>query len=166
MRLVGFVARAMAASLVFGFALGAIDPASAQTRARGAGSDCASLSELEFQTMAEELTTRIFTDQSFIDVTAGGRPSVVIGDLANDSHSYRLETDVMFNALRNVLVRSQAVRLFAPGADFPDLTLAAQLTSTYVRGNGGVRDASYTLNITLTRLNGEYLGAWSVQRSC
>lgn len=165
MQFVTVTFRALLGVFAFMMALSAADPASAQTRARG-DSDCASLSELEFQEMAEELFTRIFTDQAFVDVTQGGRPSVVIGDLANDSHSYRLETDVMFNALRNVIIRSQAVRLFASGADFPDLALAAQLTSTYIRNNRGVRDASYTLNITLTRLNGEYLGAWSVQRSC
>jgi len=157
--------RSVLAFAAFACAFAVALPASAQTRARG-DSDCSSLSEFEFQTMAEELFTRIFTDPAFIESTSGGRPSVVIGDLDNDSHSYRLETDVMFNALRNVIIRSQAVRLFAPGADYPDLTLAAQLTSTYIRNNGGVRDASYTLNITLTRLNGEYLGAWSVQRSC
>lgn len=157
--------RALAGAVALVIAVSAADPADAQTRGR-ADSSCASLSETEFQTMAEELFTRIFTDAAFVDVTQGGRPSVVIGDLANDSHSYRLETDVMFNALRNVLIRSQAVRLFTPGADFPDLTMAAQLTSTYIRENRGARDASYTLNITLTKPNGEYVGAWSVQRSC
>ncbi|MBC7768831.1 MAG: hypothetical protein H7124_08585 [Phycisphaerales bacterium] len=149
----------------FAFAFAFAPPASAQSRDRGAA-DCSGLTEFEFQTMAEELFTRIYTDPAFIEGTTAARPSVVIGDLANDSHSYRLEADVMVNALRNVIIRSQAVRLFAPGADYPDLTLAAQLTSTYIRNNGGARDASYTLNITLTKLNGEYLGAWSVQRSC
>lgn len=165
MRLISQMFRALIGVTAFVVALGAANVADAQSRARS-DSSCASLSETEFQTMAEELFTRIFTDPAFIDVTQGGRPSVVIGDLANDSHSYRLETDVMFNALRNVLIRSQAVRLFTPGADFPDLTMAAQLTSTYIRENRGARDASYTLNITLTKPNGEYVGAWSVQRSC
>lgn len=165
MKLSGNLLRSLFCGLAVMFAMVIASPAEAQTRARG-DSNCAALSEQEFQQMAEELFNRIFSDDNFVDATAGGRPSVVIGDLANDSHSYRLETDVMFNALRNIIIRSNAVRLFAPGADFPDLTLAAQLTSTYVRENRGVRDASYTLNITLTKLNGEYLGAWSVSRSC
>lgn len=151
--------RLLVALAVFFAAFGAsAPPASAQA--------CAALNDMEFQTMAEELFTIIFSDPAFIESTQGGRPSVVIGDVVNNSHSYTLETDPMFNALRNVLVRSQAVRLMMRGADYPDLTLAAELTSTITRERGGVRRSAYTLNITLTTLAGEYLGAWSVQRNC
>ncbi|MBX3430242.1 MAG: hypothetical protein KF779_11745 [Hyphomonadaceae bacterium] len=156
--------RVVFCAILMAFVAGSPFPADAQRRDNHPG--CATLDEFEFAEMAEELFTRIFSDQNFVDATANGRPSVVIGDLSNDSHSYRLEPDVMFNQLRNILIRSQAVRLFAPGADFPDLTMAAQLTSTYERGRGGAQSSAYTLNITLTKLNGEYLGAWSVSRSC
>lgn len=165
MSLFGKFARTFLGALIAVFVMGVASPADAQRRG-SSNAGCASLNEFEFAEMAEELFTRIFSDQNFVDATAGGRPSVVIGDLANDSHSYRLEPDVMFNQLRNILIRSQAVRLFAPGADFPDLTMAAQLTSTFQRGSGGAQNSAYTLNITLTKLNGEYLGAWSVSRSC
>ncbi|MBL8546380.1 MAG: hypothetical protein JNL81_07935 [Hyphomonadaceae bacterium] len=125
---------------------------------------CTNLSQAEFQQMAEQLFGRIFTDEAFIEVAGDTRPSVVIGDVVNDSHSYLMETDVMFNSLRNVIVASRAVRLFAPGAD-ADITIASQLTSTYLRGDRGATQSNFTLNVTLTRLNGEYLGAWDVNRA-
>jgi hypothetical protein len=115
--------------------------------------------------MAQDLFAQIFTDEAFLEQAGGGRPGVVIADVDNDSHSTELETDVMFNALRNAIVRSRAVDLYARGADGAGIVIAAQLTSTYLRGERGRRQSNFTLNITLTALDGRFIGAWDVSRA-
>lgn len=126
---------------------------------------CTNLSEAQFQQMAEQLTNEVFTDETFIELSAVDRPRMVIGDIENLSHSYQLEVDMMFNVFRNILVSSRAVRLYARGADDIDLILAGDLTSTYLRAAGSPTDVSFTLHLTLTRPDGEFLGAWQNTRA-
>lgn len=124
---------------------------------------CTNLSEAQFQQMAEQLASDVFMDEAFLELAANDRPRVVIGEIVNDSHSYQLEADAMMMVLRTVLVSSRAVRLFASGAD-ADLILTAQLTSTYLRGERST-DTSFTFHLTLTRPDGEFLGAWQNTRA-
>jgi hypothetical protein len=121
----------------------------------GSALACTGIGEPEFLQMAEELITRVLSDEAFMSLTENERPRVQIGDLLNNSHSYRLETDSMFRAFRNILVRSQAVRLFAPDAEPPaDLTLSARLSSTYL-SRDDAQEAAFTLNVSLTTISGE-----------
>ena len=125
---------------------------------------CTELSQAEFRQMSEVLITNMLTSPAFIELTEfGDRPRMVLGDMDNDSPCISCEVDMMVNAFRNALVNSGAVRVMARGAD-ADLILAAQLTGTLIR-NGRDTDARFTLNITLTKLDGEYLGAWDEARA-
>ncbi len=116
-----------------------------------------------YSQMANEVAQKLLADPVLQSKTGLGRKArVVIGDISNDTTSYELRVEDIFNEIRNQLVSSGQVELYAPGQLDVDLIVSPQLTS---RPKPDDRHRHcYILNLTLNTPSGQFVAALDSRR--
>ncbi len=119
----------------------------------------------QFIQMADEATRKVLMSNGFLEITSSSeKPRLVLGDIVNNTYDENILVRDIYDKIKEVLVESSTVRMLAPGSPRFDLIIAPELTQTII-GEGKKKEYTYTLKLTLSRLDGEYVGAWSVDRS-
>jgi len=117
-----------------------------------------------FRELADEVSDKIIASPAFRAKAEGGRKArIVIGDVRNNSDDEQIRVEDIFNDIRNRIVAGGQARLFATGELNVDLIIAPELTSR-IRGTGGTRQHCFTLQLTLTTVDGEYIAALGAER--
>ena len=118
-----------------------------------------------FTGMADEVAAKMLASPAFQAKTGSGRKArIVIGDVTNNSDDEGIRVDDIFNEIRNQIVGAGTARLFAPGELNVDFIIAPELTSIMRPDEHGRRRRCFTLQLTLTTVSGEFVGAHSESR--
>lgn len=140
----------------------ALSPPSAEAqRRRGDVEVVRNIGMPEYIAMANEVTAQLLASPRFANL-AGQEAKVVLGVPTNNSANWNLRVQDIFDTVRNTLANSGTVRVFGTGYTDVDYVLNSEFTSTRTQGRN---ESTLTYTLTLTTLEGEYLGAWSAHRA-
>jgi hypothetical protein len=115
----------------------------------------------EYIAMANEVTEELLASPRFANI-AGQEAKLVLGVPMNNSANWNLRVQDIFDTVRNRLANSGTVRVFGTGYTDVDYVLNSEFSSTRTQGRN---ESTLTYTLTLTTLEGEYLGAWSAHRA-
>lgn len=113
-----------------------------------------------YDQVGADVAQKLLDSPALQSKSGSGKVRIVIGDVVNDSDNYGIRVEDIFNQIRDKLVSSGLVRLYAPGELDVDFIIAPQLTSRRKDG----RHECYTLNLTITAPSGEYIASMSAER--
>ncbi|MEL6415400.1 MAG: hypothetical protein AAFQ15_10730, partial [Pseudomonadota bacterium] len=105
----------------------------------------------------------VASEAFFTIISAPEKPKIVLGDIENESDNENIFVGDMRQKMRQIMVNTGAVRMFDPGIDDFEYILSPVLNSSTLRA-GGVIERTYTLGMTVTTIEGEYIGEYSVDR--
>ena len=118
----------------------------------------------QFVQMSEHLANDFVASQAFLELaSADEKPRVVLGDIENYTDNENIFVGDMRQKMRQIMVNTGVIRVFDPGITEFDYILSPVLNSSTLR-DSGVTERSYTLGMTLTTIEGEYIGEYSVDR--
>mgnify|MGYP001803036602 CR=1 FL=1 len=112
----------------------------------------------QFVQMSEQLANDFVASEAFLTIiSAPEKPKIVLGDIENESDNENIFVGDMRQKMRQIMVNTGAVRMFDPGIDDFEYILSPVLNSSTLRA-GGVIERTYTLGMTVTTIEGEYIG--------
>jgi hypothetical protein len=117
----------------------------------------------EYIDMANEVTDQLLASPRFAHLAEQQTQArVVLGIPQNNSANWNLRVQDIFDTVRNRLANSGYVRVFGTGYTEAEYILSSEFTSTRTQGRN---ESTLTYTLTLTTLEGEYVGAWSAHRA-
>ena len=118
----------------------------------------------QFVQMSEQLANDFVASDAFLTLaSAEEKPRIVLGDIENYSDNENIFVGDMRQKMRQIMVNTGVVRVFDAGIDDFDYILSPVLNSSTLRA-GGIIERTYTLGMTVTTIEGEYIGEYSVDR--
>lgn len=121
----------------------------------------------QFVQMAEEAANDLVFSRAFEKRIAnpGSPPRLVIGNIRNDTDNENILVGDMVQKMREILVRTGAVRVFTADATDFDFVLAPRLTSSTLRSISRKEiERSYSFSFQITTIDGEYITEESVDK--
>lgn len=118
----------------------------------------------QFVQMSEQLANDFVASDAFLELaSASEKPRVVLGVIENYTDNENIFVGDMRQKMRQVLVNTGIVRVFDEGINDFDYIISPVLNSSTLRASG-VIERTYTLGMTVTTAEGEYIGEYSVDR--
>ncbi len=118
----------------------------------------------EYVDMANEVADQLLQSQRIQEIaTRAEAAKVVLGVPLNNSARWDVRVADIFDTVRNRLVSEGRMRVFSTGATDVEYILTSEFTTTRTAGRRNENVITYTL--TLTTIEGEFIGAYSSHRA-
>ncbi len=118
----------------------------------------------EYIDMANEVSDQLLASQRIQAIAQRSEAAkIVLGIPNNNSARWDVQVQDIFDTVRNRLVSEGRMRVFSTGATDVEFILTSEFTSTRTAGRRNENVLTYTL--TLTTIEGEFIGAYSSHRA-
>jgi|CXWL01.1.fsa_nt_gi hypothetical protein len=118
----------------------------------------------EYIDMANEVAAQLLQSQRIQEITARAEAAkLVLGIPQNNSARWDVQAEDIFDTVRNRLVSEGRMRVFSTGATDVEYIVTSEFTSTRTVGRRNENVLTFTL--TLTTIEGEFIGSYSSHRA-
>ena len=120
----------------------------------------AGLTTADYSAFAEKVTNDMLVSK-FVQSWGDKRPRLILGDVINNTDNENIRVKDIYDRIQETLLNSGLVRVVDRSATDFDYIVNPELSSTRQYGQSGEELVYFTLQLRMSKLDGELVGQWS-----